>query len=287
MMKNHILNLRPYSWIDLILLGFLAKFSITKTLEFSFSDFYFIIGLFFLWFFFNFSLEAKHNYSYRGKSPLYLPIIIILISIIFSFLYNSPSLIPLFISVLFILFYLQKNKGQLSGNLSIFARGIIQSSFFLYAVLLLSDIVNNEQTIITFLIFVLYIVRSLIADIRDVNHNREANKRTFPVNYGINACKILVIFLLLTATLIQIFTFESYLISLPLILFAITLIFYSNGYVLHQLLILTTSFFSLNLISYFTNQSLVFMNIIFLGILLNFIFYPLLKRKSNPRFVNE
>ena len=49
--KNHLLNTRPYSWVDLVLLGYVAKFSFTKAFDLSSQDLWFIVGLIFLWFF--------------------------------------------------------------------------------------------------------------------------------------------------------------------------------------------------------------------------------------------
>ena len=285
MTKSPIFNLRPYSWIDLILLGFLAKFSISRSLNFAFSDLYFISSLLLLWFFFNFILEVKHNYSYRSKISLYLPIISLISAIFIGLSKNVYSLIPLVFSVFLVLVYLQKNRNTVLGNFSSITRGLIESSYFIFAVLLLSNSVDRIQIIISIFIFLIYTARALIGDMRDLKHNKEAHKKTFPVTFGMNACKGFMIFLLLITLLLQILIFDSYLISVPLALFAITLLFYNNGYVLHQLFVLTSSFFSLNLIYYFTNQNLIIINLIYLGILLNFIFYPLLQRKSNPKFV--
>ena len=273
--------------MDLILLGFLAKFSITKNLEFVLGDFYLIGGLLLLWAFYNFVLEAKHNYAYRGKTSLYLPALAIVLAIVLSAYQNMSSLVPLFASVLLVLIYLQKNKNAFLGNFSTVTRGLIQSSYFLYAVLFLSNSINQPQIIISILIFLLYNVRALVGDMRDIKHNMAASKRTFPVTFGILPCKCLVVTLLVVVVVVQVLNFGSYLISLPLALFAVSLVFSENGYVLHQLFISTTSFFHINFIGYFTTQNLVFTNIIFLGILLNFIFYPLLKRESNPVFVQD
>lgn len=285
MLKNQFLNLRPYSWIDLIFLGYLAKFSITKSLIFSFTDFYFIGGLLLLWFFFNFSLEAKHNYSYRAKSPFILPLISLLLVIFMGLLKNPYSLIWIIISSFLVGIYLQKNKNVFLGNFSSIVRGLIQTSYFFFVISLLSNSINLEQIALSFMILLIYTGRALVGDIRDVKHNKSANKRTFPVTFGIKRCKIFVIILLLISILIQIIYFNSFLISLPLILFGVFLIFSNNGYILHQLIILTTSFFSINLISLFVSVNLLFINLIYLGIFLNLIFYPLLNRKSNLKFV--
>jgi 4-hydroxybenzoate polyprenyltransferase len=182
---------------------------------------------------------------------------------------------------------LQKNRNAVLGNFSSLARGLIESLYFIYALLLFTNSINQQQILIAIFILLIYAARAVVGDIRDVKPNGEAGKKTFPVTFGVRASKILVILLLLITAAIQIISFNSCLMTMPLLLFALALIFYNNGYVLHQLMILTTSFFHINLISYYTEQNLIFINLIFLGILLNFIFYPLLKRKSNPQFVQE
>ena len=67
LVRGFVFNLRPYSWIDLILLGYLAKFLTVRTLTFELSDLFFISGLLCLWFFFNISLEARKKYEYRAR----------------------------------------------------------------------------------------------------------------------------------------------------------------------------------------------------------------------------
>ncbi len=280
--ENNILNLRPYSWVDLILLGYLAKFSITKSLIFSLNDLGFITGLLFLWFFFNLALEAKHDYNFRGKTSLYSPTIFLVLAIIIAIFYNFLSLIPLLISVVFILLYLQKNKNKLLGISSSIIRGVIEASFFFFAITLLNSPISKTQFLIGFLLFLIYASRALIGDIRDGRHNKEANKQTVPVVFGVKISKFVIILMLIITSLICFYYFNSFFMALPLVLFAVALIFSSNGYILHQLMIFTTSFFHLNFIAFFTNQSLVLFNLIYLGILLNCIFYPLLQRKSNP-----
>ena len=267
--KNNIFNLRPYSWVDLILLGYLAKFSITNSLTFSFSDFGFILGILFLWCFFNSALEAKHNYSYRGKTSLYLPTIFLILTIVISITYNSLSLIPLATSVVLIFVYLQKNKNKLLGIFSSTIRGLIETSFFFFIITILGSPITKLSLLIGFSLFLIYSSRALIGDIRDVKHNKEANKQTVPVVYGLSVSKFIIILTLTTTSLICFLYFNSFLIILPLILFAITFIFFSNGYVLHQLMIFTTSFFHLNLIAFFTNQNLILFNLIYFCILLN------------------
>jgi len=70
-------------------------------------------------------------------------------------------------------------------------------------------------------------------------------------------------------------------VSLPLIFFSVAIVFYRNGYVLHQLFIFVTSFISINIILSLLDLNLIFSNFIFLWVVLNMVFYPLLERNSN------
>jgi 4-hydroxybenzoate polyprenyltransferase len=281
-MLKQIYNLRPYSWIDLFLLGFVAKFSVTRSLSFVYSDIIMVISLFFLWCFFSLVLEYKHNYDYRAKSSILLLIISIIIPLVIIFYNPSTGIFFLFLTF-FVTLYLFKNKNKSLGNFSIIFRGLAQSSYFFYALMLYTNSINYLQLIIAISIFLLYSSRSLIGDLRDVKHNKGTNKKTFVVNYGVKLSIVLVeiILVLCIICLMQIF---NILVFFPLILFGTTILFFRNGYVLHQLIIIVTSFISINLIITLTSNTLIFSNLIFVGLFLNMIFYPLLQRKSNPEF---
>lgn len=287
MIKKYFLNLRPYSWIDLFLLGFLAKFFTASRFSLETYDLYMVGALLSLWFFFNLALEAKHNYSYRGKISVVPAIIFLLIAIVIGIIVKPYSLIFIGASTLFVLIYLQKNRNALLGNCSSIVRGIISMSYFFFALAIYSSEFTKNAVVLGISIFLLSMSRSLIGDIRDIKHNREAKKKTFPVTFGTKVSKTLIIISLLIVIILQSLYFNSIAVSLPIILFGIGLTFSRNGYVLHQLMILTTSFFSANMILFFVSENLLLLNILYVGIFLNFIFYPLLKRKSNPTFVQD
>ncbi|MFA5992605.1 MAG: UbiA family prenyltransferase [Candidatus Pacearchaeota archaeon] len=284
MTKSNIFNLRLYSWIDLILIGLIAKSSIEKSLEFSTKDIILAICLVSLWIFFNLILELKHSYEYRAKPKLVFTIIFLLIPLIIGLYFNYYTAIFSLTSTFFILLYLQKNKNQLFGNCSFVIRGLIQSQYYLYALMFYSHSINLTQILIILTIFLLSSARSIIGDIRDYKHNKESSKKTIVVNLGINKSVIIILSLFILSIITLLFISKSTLLIFPVILFALIIIFYRNGYILHQVSITLTSFVSINLILFFTNGNLFFSDIIFTGILLNMIFYPLLERKSNPRF---
>lgn len=284
---SHILNLRPSHWVDIILIGYLAKFSITRELALNITDTPWIVGVLALWLFFNALLEKKHDYTYRGKEIVAIPIIYFLLAVLIGLMTNPLSLIPASISALLVLLYLQKNKNVLLGNLSPIIRGLIQSTYFYFAFVYYTQIISLESIVLTSIVCLMLTMRSLVGDIRDIKHNKTANKRTIPVTLGLVNSKFVVTLMVVIIISLGIGYFGSLLIVFPLILFLVGLLINKYGYILHQLVIITTSFLSINLIVLFTNQNIIFFNLIFLGIWLNLIFYPLLRRKSNPIFVEQ
>lgn len=143
--KKQILNLRPYSWVDLILMAFLAKFSVTKFLAFSFGDTILVVEVLFWWFFFNSILEMKKNHSYRAQVPKILPILFLIPTITLAFWKNVVSLIPLFISIVGILLYLKKNEKKILGNYELCCEGI-DPIFLLYLSFCFSKSANWHRT---------------------------------------------------------------------------------------------------------------------------------------------
>lgn len=284
---NHILNLRPSHWIDVVLLGYLAKFSITKELALNTADIPWIVSVLALWLFFNALLEKKHNYSYRGKEIVGIPIIYLLLALTIGLITEPLSLIPATISVLLVLLYLQKNRNVLLGNLSPIIRGLIQSTYFYFAFMYYAQTISLESIMLANIICLMLAMRSLVGDIRDIKHNKIANKKTIPVTLGMANSKFVVALFVAITISIGMGYFGSLMVFFPLILFVAGLLINKYGYALHQLVIITTSFLTINLIAMFTNQNVIFFNLIFLGIWLNLIFYPLLKRKSNPVFVEQ
>ncbi|EKE20276.1 MAG: hypothetical protein ACD_8C00028G0001 [uncultured bacterium] len=282
---HYFLNARPYSWIDLVMLGYLAKFSITKTLSFSISDSPLLAGLLCLWLFFNFILEKKHAYDYRGSIAFLPAMAPLLIATTIGFLKNPSTILPVLISTILIAIYLQKNMHALLGNFACIVRGLIESSYFIFAVLFFSKTISLSSIVLSVVIFLVFIARSLIGDIRDIKHNKIANKKTFPVTFGIAKSIAVISLLLITTGILIVAYFGQPQIATPLLLLCVGFLFTKNGFILHQLSILTTSFFFISLIALMTNQNIFFFNLIFLGIWMNMIFYPLLERKSNPRFI--
>lgn len=197
------------------------------------------------------------------------------------------SLIFVVSSTLLVLVYLQKGFAPFIGKSSFVVRGFIQASYFFYSASFFGATMAKDSLVLGIALFFLYAARSLVGDIRDVKHNYAEKKQTFPVVYGVRTARFVSLFLLLAAVATLRIHFNSYSIVVPIVLYIASLLFYTSWYVLHQLAIVTTLFFSALMIAWFTGQNTFFINLIYAGIYSNFLFYPLLKRKSNPRYGEE
>ena len=212
-----------------------------------------------------------------------------IIPIAISIFVNSWTLIPLAISTVLVFLYLLKRKNKVLGNLSWFFRGLIQASYFIYALLFYANNFSQISILISILIFLVTSARSLVGDLRDEKNNREANKQTLVVTYGKIVSVIVIETFLVISIILSSFCF-NFLIAIPLLLLGLSLILFRNqrnNYYSHQLTVMTTMFFSINLIFYLLRFDLLLINLAYLGIFLNMIFYPLLDRKSNPKFEQD
>ncbi|HLC79784.1 MAG TPA: UbiA family prenyltransferase [archaeon] len=285
-LRHLLFNVRPYSWVDLVLLGYLAKFMVTKNLVFELNDLFFISGLLSLWCFFNIALEAKKKYAYRGNITFLASLPFMLIGIIIGAVNGVLPALFAILSIVFCFIYLEKKFNPLLGLASSLVRGIIQIFYFLYVLTFFSnEIFVFEVVALSLMILMLYTVRAIIGDLRDIIHDKRAGNSTLPILLGEKKSVLLCSVVLIATASLQIVFFNFYIASIPVILFAILLFFYNNGYILHQLSIHKTSFFSLSMISAITSQSTVFIALIFLGIFLNSVFYHKLERKSNPKWI--
>ncbi|PIN94143.1 hypothetical protein COU54_00030 [Candidatus Pacearchaeota archaeon CG10_big_fil_rev_8_21_14_0_10_31_24] len=106
---NHLMNMRVYSWVDLIILGLFVKISSGELLAFSLKDFAMIFGLISLWCFYNLILEWYKARAYRAKPNLIFPVIFVFIGCTLGAFYNLMTLFFSFGSTLLVLLYLLKN----------------------------------------------------------------------------------------------------------------------------------------------------------------------------------
>jgi 4-hydroxybenzoate polyprenyltransferase len=239
-----------------------------------------------LWVFYNILLELVKGHQERGSMSVVPAILALAVAIWLGWLGSSGTLIWVIISSFFVGAYLLKKRVRFFGQTNNLVRGFIQAAYLLFAFAFYGTTFTADIWWLAAAVVLVTFARSLVGDIRDVKHDTFANKQTLPVTVGIQMAKILSGFAILaTIFIITIVLHITWLVALPLWLFACAIVFYRNGYVLHQLSVVTTSALAVNLIFAFTNHDLIIVNLIYLGIFINMIYYPLLNRKSNPTFI--
>ena len=127
------------------------------------------------------------------------------------------------------------------GITSCLTRGVIQTIYFLIAGQFYTR-ENGSWKTVSAIVFIALAARSIAGDIRDTKIDAEKNKQTISVCFGDKTAKTVAIMCLLTLVIVTTRYFGSLWISLPAIAFALTLLFYSNGYVLYQASTVFTTF---------------------------------------------
>lgn len=273
MLQKLILS-RPYSWIGIVLVALLANVIATKNFIINIDMFVDIITAFLMWCFTLFIAEFIHRkVDKRGyKSPL-LPILI-LIAVAIIFLYKNFLTLPILLVVLVAnIIYSFKIKKWLLSAFSFMFRGILEVSIFIVVLFFHSFYSLNDILPLILAIYLLVDSRNLIGDIRDVDFDQY----TFPRRYGINVSYVVSALLAIISLIIIL----NVMIVFPIIIFLFLLIKTRNSYLLHRIYVIVTTFFIMNYILFLLNYNIIFSNVLFIAVILNFT-YPLVPRKSNP-----
>lgn len=282
-MKNYFANLvlltRPYSWIDIIITGFFARFLVHGSLiELNPKDVFMIISVLLLWFSLTLFLETKHKHKFRVKVSYVLPLIIFLLALLIGIKYNFLTLIPIIFFLFLTYLYVLKEDVTWLGKISFITRGGVQASILLFILLFYGNfnvITTNLYAILGF--FLMLSVRSLIGDVRDY----EFDKNTFVVKFRKNISYLVAILGLIIASLFFYLNMKLILPLVPLFIMVLLLIFYDNGYNLHRLMVLTTSFTMLNIMFLDKPFLLFFLILLFMAVVFNILTYNEVPRPSN------
>lgn len=280
-----IANLRPYSWGNLIIIGYLAKTIKLGYFTVHWTDIFFISAMLSMWTFYNFLLEIKHNYKYRAKTSSLLPLFSALIAIMIA-IQKPTSLFFVFSAFLLNYLYLLKQKNNILRLFSPIIRGLVESSYFLFAYIFLDGQFNPSAIYYTIIILIIYSLRSFIGDLRDFEHNKAAQKNTLAVLLGKKTSEILVVVSLISLLFFNLIISGNSLLTFALITFSIAIVISRNWYILHQASIILTTFIILLFLTEIAKLPTILFNLIYLSIILNLVFYPILERKSNPVFDN-
>lgn len=282
--KNYLVLIRPYSLMDLLLVFLLARVLSITNITFNYNDLIFCSLYIFLWMFLTLALEAKHRHPYRKIISNKIPYTILAVSILISGYINIQSLLFIGFIWLSTYLYIKKEESEIMGLTSFLARGLYETSLFLFGVSLFIDLIelSKVQLITGIVLFLLYAARNLIADVRDVDFD----ENTFTVRFGSKVSYIVSLIFYLISIVLLFRIFSNFWIAFPVIVLAAILLVYDNGYALHRCSIIVTSFTAVNIISTIISPSpinIVYINILFMGVLSNLLFYESTPRKSNPK----
>jgi hypothetical protein len=272
-----LLITRPYSWIGIVLIAILANVMATNTFIIGVDLFFDIFTALIVWYTGIFLGEFLHRkIDKRGLTTPHIPIIFIIILSCILFYKNILTLVFLLIIIIVDFIYSMKVTNWFLSRFSFMFRGILEVCVFLIILFF-----HGNYNILKFLptLLVIYFLtnsRNLVGDIRDIRFDCH----TFPNKYGINMSYAVSIILILTSILLL----PNFMVMLPLILLVPIILFSKNAYILHKIFVICTTFFYMNYILSFLEQDLIFTNILFVAVLLNFT-YDLVPRKSNPKII--
>jgi len=283
-LKDYLSLIRAYSIVDLLLILFLARTLSIGNIDFSYKDILFGVLYILLWLYLTLDLEAQHKHPYRAQISHKFPYTLLIIATIISAYYSITSV--LFIALIWVStnLYIRKESSNIVSHTSFLTRGLYEASIFFYGISLYVGIsgINLTNILIGLVIFLLYSSRNLVADVRDVAFD----KNTFTVRYGSKNSYLVSLATIVLAAFILYYLYSSFLVTLPILVYAIALLFYDNGFSLHRSAIKLTSFTSANIILYILFSEpilLVLSNTLFLVVLSDFLFYEATPRKSNPK----
>lgn len=277
---NWFVLLRPYSLVDLFLVFVAARTIALRNISFDIKDVYLFVPVFFVWCYITWLLEAEHKHKFRENVPYWLSLIAILISAIIGITANVESLLFVLVVVIATNLYIKKGSISILGRYSFFFRGLMEVGTFFFALSLFekTSAFSLEHILFGLVVLIVYSARSLIGDIRDT----QFDKITFPATYGNTKSYLLSIILFLIGALVLV-NISSSIVVFPIILFAVTLVFYDNGYELHRATLPLTSIVLLTYTLFIVDKTpIVLLDVLFVAVLSNFVFYNYVPRESNP-----
>ena len=277
---NWFVLLRPYSLVDLFLIFVAARTIALKNISIGLGDLYLFLPVLFIWCYITWLLEAEHKHKFRETVPYWISTVVVLISAIIGAIVNFESLLFVLVVIVSTNLYIKKGSISFLGRYSFLSRGLMEVGTFFFALSLFEKIsaFSLEHILFGLVVLMVYSARNLIGDIRDM----QFDKITFPATYGNTKSYLLSIFLFLTGALVLV-NISSITVVFPIILFAVTLIFYDNGYELHRATLLLTSIVLINYALFIVDKiPIVLLDVLFVAVMANFIFYNYVPRESNP-----
>ncbi len=286
-MFGALLLIRPYSIVGLFLLYFVAKVIATKSIALDYKTFLLFTPVLLSWAFLTFLLEAEHKHSNRKQVSHVYSAVSILVAIILGIAWTkAESIIFAIVLAIFTVLYIKKNSVKVLGNLSFISRGFMELSIFFYSASLYvgGEILNNSFTVFGLIVLLITSVRSLLGDIRDTKFDSFTFSKTF--GYGISY-QISIMLYTLAAIFLYAAT-NSLEVIFPIIAIVVTLLFIDSGRIFHRLAVILSSFVMANYILFLANApSIIIVDILFICILSNLVFYDAVPRESNPKEITS
>jgi hypothetical protein len=264
MLKDYFLITRPYSLVDLALVGLLANIIAVGTLIPDMSLLLDITIPLLFWISFLYLTETKKK---RINISLTAGLALLIIPIALIFFVNPLSLIflPFALAVLYV--YSQKNYNKGLGLFSFLSRGLFTVLAFITVVslhgfnLLIPAIESHFPLVCS--LFLLSSSRNLVGDMRDY----AVDRYTFPKIVGRTSSLAISSIMLVLVILL----FMDISLLFPIYIFLlILLITQKNAFNLHKLFVLTTTFFFMNYLMLILSIPPIFNNVLYLSAVLNF-----------------
>jgi len=260
-MKDYFLLSRPYTIVEVILIGMLANVIAVGGLYFN-NDL--LVDVFVsLCFWLSFLLLTENR---KGrKISIYVSGALLMLLIATILLKNPASIMFVVLGLLFLYAYSQKSNNPVLGVISPVMRGCLALVVF-FNVLSFHDTITENVLIdnypIILALFLSTTARNLVGDIRDY----KVDNYTFPKRYGRGNSFIVSEMLIVLSCLL----IGDMLVAFPLILILLVILSHMRAYLTHRMHILASTFFLMNYIMFLIDIPVIFNDILFIAVMLNF-----------------
>jgi hypothetical protein len=259
-LKHIFMVIRPYSLVDIVLLGVLgnvlASGILDITLDLTLDIFFAAIW----WSTILLIVESRKNRDIPNIAVIFSSILLLAITAY----RNSLAVFLICLDVLLLMWYSLKSKRQSIAVTSPIPRGLL--SLTLLLIILLFHNALDMQSLSTNLslliaITLLIMARNIEGDIRDIS----VDKYSLAITLGKTKSRQLVISLVLLASIL-IFNITI----LPLLLLVLIMVFKPEEDSFHRIFVLTTMCFMATYISHMIGGSVLLPILLYIGFLLNF-----------------
>jgi len=216
--------------------------------------------------------EAFHTDFGRIKIIFPIPIAFFIIALIIAITRNPFAVVFLFFALIATFIYRLKSKNWFGSSIVFLFRGLVELSVFFAILSFYSVDLIYQNVFIGIILLSITNARNLIGDVRDVAYD----KFTFPKKFGTTLGLLVAILLIIIGIILT----PEITIAFPLIIIAILIAIFRDGYFLHNAFVLTTIFYLSNFIYFLLSVDLLIPNLIFISVLLGFT-YKLVTRRSN------